>query len=80
MSLSKPCPENTKIENMYHALKSACTPAGGNIVSCIFFYVHTMVTLLPTLTAAAEGSHEAAVLVLGCLIWSDVVVSTFGTS
>ena len=62
MSLSKPCPENTKIENMFHALRSTCTPTGANVVACIFFNVHTMSTLPPTLTAAAEGSHEAAAL------------------
>ena len=68
MSLTKPCPESTKIENMYHALKSACTPTGGNVVACIFFNVHTMATLPPTLTAVAEGSHEAAALKECCLL------------
>ena len=60
MGHTMPCPENTKIDNMYHVLKSACTPRSGNVVACIVFHVPTMATLAPTITAAAGGCHEVA--------------------
>lgn len=45
---------------MYHVLKNACTPTSGNVVISIVFHVPTMATLPPTITAAAEESHEVA--------------------